>query len=928
MALGGRAAGWLAGVWLLAAGLAACGGSGSTGAGDIVYPDGVDQADGGDVLSDSGDALPEGQDPDAEAATPDGDQGHDGDGTPEETGPAMHGIKFVTPLNQASATGSILVSLAATDVPEWLVDEVVVALDGQPIFKDTKLPTDFVLDTTLHPNGPAFLEAAAHVLGEFVTVHVDLSMDNPAFGFRRVFPQRPVYRNAEPISLEIDLGQAGLSLNADFSALDSAFEPAAVGYTDNGDGTYRVVYSVSAANLREDGQYPVGLSAGDGTYQLAYGGTRVQLQNRKDIPVQLLGALFVEDRPPVSSEEAAVAPTLAAVTGNDAIITGGTASLELEAADPQGAKDIVGLIVEVDGYHGYYQRPVEFFAGKAELVLLLSTLNNQQIDFDKLTLVLSAIDAEGHRSQPVQHPLKVVKVGSGDIQVSVSWDTPTDVDLHVVSPYVDHSTGEHEEIWYGSKSSNPSGGVLDLDSNAGCSLDYVNNENITWPQGKSPEGTYIVRVDYYDNCYEYGPTNYIVTVKNCGTVKTFDGTFTAGDSDGGSEGSGTTVTTFESSCGGIVHGYVRYEDQTYDTQGYRARTWKPARYSRVEVRRQADNALLASGHTDRHGHYQIRFANAGPAGVFVLVFAESNIEEGLRKISVRNHPKFGLVYAWSAPAFDETQAEERTLDIDIPEEDELGRTWAGAWNIFDSVVAGHDRIRLMTGRDLGQMNVYWQTGADTTETSYCSKLKYDAGGCTLYGTLSIQGREEDRDEYDDAVILQEVFRYAQDRVSISDDPGGHADGSRDDPVRAWGDGSSMFFATDTLRLPYFLNKNRYGVYRVYDLEQMASPFSFGTSSGTLDGRLSPFLVAAALNDIADGGAQDDDGLAAPLGIYDSIFHYLANPQLATRGVPGRDLVDFLDGWFCRGHGQQAAVTAIVNTGRKFPYDYQFPIICE
>ena len=54
----------------------------------------------------------------------------------------------------------------------------------------------------------------------------------------------------------------------------------------------------------------------------------------------------------------------------------------------------------------------------------------------------------------------VFAVGSsGDVQVSVSWDAPSDVDLHVVEP-------SGEDIYYGHPAS-ATGGQLDVDSNAG-----------------------------------------------------------------------------------------------------------------------------------------------------------------------------------------------------------------------------------------------------------------------------------------------------------------------------------------------------------------------------------------------------------------------------------------------------------------------------
>ena len=65
----------------------------------------------------------------------------------------------------------------------------------------------------------------------------------------------------------------------------------------------------------------------------------------------------------------------------------------------------------------------------------------------------------------------VLQVGTGDVQATLAWDADSDVDLHVIDP-----NGE-EVYWANTMVS--SGGELDLDSNAGCVIDEVRNENIT-----------------------------------------------------------------------------------------------------------------------------------------------------------------------------------------------------------------------------------------------------------------------------------------------------------------------------------------------------------------------------------------------------------------------------------------------------------------
>lgn len=130
-------------------------------------------------------------------------------------------------------------------------------------------------------------------------------------------------------------------------------------------------------------------------------------------------------------------------------------------------------------------------------------------------------------------PVTLTNVGTGKVQVSVTWDKESDVDLHLVEP-------GGEEVYYANETS-VAGGVLDLDSNAACSIDGVKNENITYTKDP-PRGTYTVRLDYYDSC-SVASTKYVVTVTVAGATSTFSGTFT-GEGDGGGSGDGILITTF------------------------------------------------------------------------------------------------------------------------------------------------------------------------------------------------------------------------------------------------------------------------------------------------------------------------------------------------------------------------------------------------
>ena len=124
-------------------------------------------------------------------------------------------------------------------------------------------------------------------------------------------------------------------------------------------------------------------------------------------------------------------------------------------------------------------------------------------------------------------------MGTGDVQVTLSWNANVDIDLHVKDP-------SGAEVYYNNPTVS-SGGQLDLDNK--CSNFVMGKpENIYWPTGKAPAGTYIVSVNYYADCTSSatptGPVDWTVTTKVNGKTNTFTGTLN-------NEGDTQEVTTFQ-----------------------------------------------------------------------------------------------------------------------------------------------------------------------------------------------------------------------------------------------------------------------------------------------------------------------------------------------------------------------------------------------
>jgi len=99
------------------------------------------------------------------------------------------------------------------------------------------------------------------------------------------------------------------------------------------------------------------------------------------------------------------------------------------------------------------------------------------------------------------------ELGTGDVQVTLRWNSTADLDLSVVDP-----TGA--QIDYENPTS-PSGGQLDVDSNFDCAAaSSTGVENVFWPSGTAPDGQYVITVTYYDVCEPggTGPQAFELTV--------------------------------------------------------------------------------------------------------------------------------------------------------------------------------------------------------------------------------------------------------------------------------------------------------------------------------------------------------------------------------------------------------------------------------
>lgn len=124
---------------------------------------------------------------------------------------------------------------------------------------------------------------------------------------------------------------------------------------------------------------------------------------------------------------------------------------------------------------------------------------------------------------PEPSPVTEAELGDGDVQITLRWDSPADLDLHVTEP-------DGTEISFASPGPTATGGQLDIDANVECAPEG-SVENVFWPTGEMPLGGYRIEVHGYEVA-ACGSGDYTLTVTLEGQlVLDESGTVDEGDHD-------------------------------------------------------------------------------------------------------------------------------------------------------------------------------------------------------------------------------------------------------------------------------------------------------------------------------------------------------------------------------------------------------------
>ena len=184
---------------------------------------------------------------------------------------------------------------------------------------------------------------------------------------------------------------------------------------------------------------------------------------------------------------------------NGTFLQGGLVPVRVQTSEP-----ISYFMIGMRNAYGFYNQNATAVATSETNEYLIYLHINQGVTRNQIIVLLTEYTADNVGGQTRELTLTNHGNVSGVLQVSMTWDKANDVDLHVLQP-------NGEKIFYGNAQSS-NGAFLDVDSNAGCDIDNINNENITFgDEAVIYNGEYIVYVDVWSSCDVTEFTNFGVT---------------------------------------------------------------------------------------------------------------------------------------------------------------------------------------------------------------------------------------------------------------------------------------------------------------------------------------------------------------------------------------------------------------------------------
>lgn len=205
---------------------------------------------------------------------------------------------------------------------------------------------------------------------------------------------------------------------------------------------------------------------------------------------------------PPQPSNSATAPT---ISGGISRLTSSNGSTVLIPFAYNTSANVSGCYLYINGAESYFFLPYtaqSSTSGTLSIPVGLPT----NVSAGQFCTSVCILDSRGEISNIIETCVTVLELGSGALQISLSWDNTADVDLWVTDP-----SGTRI---YWENTSSQTGGSLDRDD-----TDGYGPENIFWEN--APDGSYRVEVNHFVGAT---PVRYIVTINGLGTSRQFTGT--------------------------------------------------------------------------------------------------------------------------------------------------------------------------------------------------------------------------------------------------------------------------------------------------------------------------------------------------------------------------------------------------------------------
>lgn len=256
-------------------------------------------------------------------------------------------------------------------------------------------------------------------------------------------------------------------------------------------------------------------------------------------PIRVANAQFIEGEIPADQG----GPKILTIDSQNNAVVQGEVGKKL-AGDAEGSTAAVALRLHGLGT-GFWTLP----AGAPDPQSPGALGWDATIDFSRSMPVgmrdldIVAVGGDGKYGPPNPLPLTVLSLTpSGAAVITLRWDADADLDLHVIAPNGKEAYPKQMStaLDAGADPPEPGSGVLDRDSNGGCTIDGYRQEDLVFADAPAP-GTYVIRVDMWSACSAPATTFTVDVVKGGATVLHQAGRLLDIDADGGGAGSGLFV---------------------------------------------------------------------------------------------------------------------------------------------------------------------------------------------------------------------------------------------------------------------------------------------------------------------------------------------------------------------------------------------------